>query len=286
MVASSFSSSSWLSREPPVAMAATLAVGLAGFTLPRLFRQTLELGVEYSSLLNECKLSELVLVTLSKLVVLVMAVDTLSNEPPYMIGLMLSRGLVLAEADVIVADLFLGLCLYFVRIRVSSDLEGGSLAFCNGTRWLLLPPLVALLRLLPLLNGTDDFGGSDPVDMFDVLLPFRMYWLLGNCCSLLLNSVVSRFDVELVKFGPGQLPRPGLDLTSFGSRGGSCSRLLFRLLLLLLLLFLSRLSKCFIEIPSVCDVPYNAVQDEYRCASKAHTWNSYEERFRNVFRRS
>lgn len=44
--------------------------------------QTLELGVEYSSLLNECKLSELVLLTLNKLVVFVMAVDTLNSEPP------------------------------------------------------------------------------------------------------------------------------------------------------------------------------------------------------------
>lgn len=92
-----------------------------------------------------------------------------------MIGLMLSRGLVLADAEVIVADLFLGLCLYFVRIKVSSDLDGGSLAFCNGTKWLLLPPLVALLRLLVLLNGTAGFGGSEPVDMLDVLLPLRMY---------------------------------------------------------------------------------------------------------------
>ena len=49
-------------------------------------------------------------------------------------GFMLSKGLVLADAEVIVADLFLGLCLYFVRIKVSSDLEGGSLLFCNGTR--------------------------------------------------------------------------------------------------------------------------------------------------------
>lgn len=171
-----------------------------------------------------------------------------------MMGFMLSKGLVLAEADVIVADLFLGLCLYFVRIKVSSDLEGGNLVFCNGTRWLLLPALVALLRLLALLMGREDFGGSEPVDTLEVLLPFRMYCPLGNCCSLLLNSVVSRFEEELDMLGPGQLPRPGLDLTNFGSRGGNWSKLLFRLLLLLLLLFLSRLSKCFIEIPT-CDEP-------------------------------
>lgn len=81
MVASSFSSSNWLSSAP-VAMAATLAVGFAGFPFPCAFIQTLELGVEYSSLLNECKLSELVLLTLSKLVVFVIAVDTLRSEPP------------------------------------------------------------------------------------------------------------------------------------------------------------------------------------------------------------
>lgn len=170
-----------------------------------------------------------------------------------MIGFMLSNGLVLADADVIVADLFLGLCLYFVRIKVSSDLDGGSLVFCNGTRWLLLPALAVLLRLLVLLMGTEDFGSSEPVDTFEVLLPLRIYWPLGNCCSLLLNSVVSRFEEELDTLGPGQLPRPGLDFTSFGSRGGNCSKLLFRLLLLLLLLFRSRLSKCFMEIPTVCD---------------------------------
>lgn len=64
-------------------MAATLAVGLLDlFFASPLFMQTLELGVEYSSLLNECKLSELVLLTLNKLVVFVMAVDTLNSEPP------------------------------------------------------------------------------------------------------------------------------------------------------------------------------------------------------------
>lgn len=171
-----------------------------------------------------------------------------------MIGFMLSKGLVLAEADVIVADLFLGLCLYFVRISVFSDLDGGNLVFCNGARWWLLPELVALLRLLVLLIGTEDLGGSEPVDTLDVLLPLRMYWPLGNCCSLLLNSLFNRLEEELATLGPGQLPRPGLDLTSFGSRGGSCKRLLFRLLLLLqLFLFLSRLSKCFMDIPAVCD---------------------------------
>lgn len=51
-----------------------------------------------------------------------------------MIGLMLSNGLVLADAEVIVADRFRGLCLYLVRISVSSDFEGGSRVFCSGTR--------------------------------------------------------------------------------------------------------------------------------------------------------
>lgn len=51
-----------------------------------------------------------------------------------MIGLMLSNGLVLAEAEVTVADRFRGLCLYLVRINVSSDLEGGRRVFCSGIR--------------------------------------------------------------------------------------------------------------------------------------------------------
>lgn len=51
-----------------------------------------------------------------------------------MIGLILSKGLVLADADVIVAERFRGLCLYLARIKVSSDLEGGNLTFCRGTR--------------------------------------------------------------------------------------------------------------------------------------------------------
>lgn len=108
-----------------------------------------------------------------------------------------------------------------------------------------------MLRLLPLLIGAHDFCGSEPADTFDVLLPLRMYCPLGSCCSLLLNSVVRRLDDELDKFGPGQLPRPGLDLTSLGSLGGSCSRLRFKLLLLFL--FLSRLSRCFMHMPTVCD---------------------------------
>lgn len=84
IVASSFSSSNWLSNEPVVAVAATVAVGLVDllFACP-LLMQTLELGVEYSSLLSECKLSELVLLlTLNRLVVFVIAVDTLKSEPP------------------------------------------------------------------------------------------------------------------------------------------------------------------------------------------------------------
>ena len=83
IVASSFSFSNWLSNEP-VAVAATLAVGLVDllFAWP-LLMHTLELGVEYSSLLSECKLSELVLLlTLNRLVVFVIAVDTLNSEPP------------------------------------------------------------------------------------------------------------------------------------------------------------------------------------------------------------
>lgn len=82
IAASSFSSSR-LSVET-VAIAATLAVGLDVLTLigwPA-FKQTLEFDAEYSSLLNECKLSEFVLLTLSKLVVFVIAVETLNNEPP------------------------------------------------------------------------------------------------------------------------------------------------------------------------------------------------------------
>lgn len=84
IVASSFSSSSCVSCDP-VAIAATLAVGLDVFTLiawPGFRTQTLEFGVVYSSLLSECRLSELVLLTLSMLVVFVIAVETLSNEPP------------------------------------------------------------------------------------------------------------------------------------------------------------------------------------------------------------
>lgn len=168
---------------------------------------------------------------------------------------MLISGLVLADAEVvIVAERFRGLCLYLVRIRVSSDLEGGSRVFCSGIRRLVLP-VVRLLRLLLLLIGThNDFCGSDVVDTFEILLPLRTYCSLGSCCSLLLNSVVRRFEVELDRFGPGQLPRPGLDLTSLGSLGGNCNKLRFRLLLLLaLFLFLSKLSKCFIDIPTVCD---------------------------------
>lgn len=117
----------------------------------------------------------------------------------------------------------------------------------------MLLVVVRLLRLLLLLIGAHDFCGSEPVDMFDVLLPLRTYWPLGSCCSLLLNSVVRRFDDELDKFGPGQLPRPGLDFTSLGSLGGSCRRLRFKLLLLLLFLFLSRLSRCFMYTPTVWD---------------------------------
>lgn len=256
IVASSFSSSSCLSCEP-VAIAATLAVGLNVFSLtgwPVGFKQMLELGVVYSSLLKECKLSELVLLTLSRLVVFVIAVDTLKSEPPYIMGLILSNGLVLADADVSVTDRFRGLCLYLARNRVSSDLEGGSRVFCIGTKWLVLLVVVRLLRLLLLLIGAqDDFCCSEPVDALEVLLPLRTYCPLGSCCSLLLNSVVRRLEDELDRFGPGQLPRPGLDFTSLGSLDGNCSRLRFRLLLLLLFLFLSRLSRCFIDIPTVCN---------------------------------
>lgn len=141
IVASSFSSSSCASCDA-LAIAATLAVGLDVFTLTVPLAtvwlgcktQTLEFGVVYSSLLSECRLSEFVLLTLSILVVFVIAVETLSNEPPYMIGLMLSNGLVLADAEVIVADRFRGLCLYLVKISVSSDLEGGSRVFCSGIK--------------------------------------------------------------------------------------------------------------------------------------------------------
>lgn len=125
-----------------------------------------------------------------------------------------------------------------------------------------------VVRLLLLLIGAHDFCGSEPVDTFDVLLPLRTYCPLGSCCSLLLNSVVRRLDDEFDKLGPGQLPRPGLDLTSLGSLGGSCSRLRFRLLLLLLLLFLflSRLSRCFMQMPTVCDaacvVEYRLMRNE------------------------
>lgn len=134
IVASSFSSSC-VSCEA-VAIAATLAVGLDVLTLTwPAFKQTLEFGVVYSSLLNECRLSEFVLlVTLSRLVVFVIAGETLNSEPPYIMGFMLSNGLVLADADVIVADRFRGLCLYLARISVSSDLDGGSRVFCSGIR--------------------------------------------------------------------------------------------------------------------------------------------------------
>jgi len=173
-----------------------------------------------------------------------------------MMGLILNNGLVLADADVIVADRFRGLCLYLARIKVSSDLEGGSRVFCSGTKWLLLLVVVRLL-LLP-IGAQDDFSCSEPVDTLEVLLPLRTYCPLGSCCSLLLNSVVRRLEGAFDRFGPGQLPRPGLDLTSLGSLDGNCNRLLFRLLLLLLFLFLSRLSRCFINTPTVC----NAVCEE------------------------
>lgn len=134
IVASSFSSSK---LSVGAAIAATLAVGLDVFTFtpgwPG-FIQTLEFVAEYSSLLSECRLSEFVLLTLSRLVVFVIAVETLNNEPLYMMGLILSSGLLVADADVIVAERFRGLCLYLARIKVSSDLEGGNLTFCSGTR--------------------------------------------------------------------------------------------------------------------------------------------------------
>lgn len=138
IVASSFSSSRLSCGT--VAIAATLAVGLDVliFTGRLGFRHTLEFVAELSSLLNECRLSEFVLLTdtLSRLVVfaVVIAVETLNSEPPYMMGLMLISGLVLADAEVIVAERFRGLCLYWARIRVSSDLEGGSRVFCNGIK--------------------------------------------------------------------------------------------------------------------------------------------------------
>jgi len=169
-------------------------------------------------------------------------------------GLILNNGLVLADADVIVADRFRGLCLYLARIKVSSDFEGGSRVFCSGTKWLLLLVVVRLLRLLLLpIGAQDDFSCSEPVDTLEVLLPLRTYCPLGNCCSLLLNSVVRRLEGAFDRFGPGQLPRPGLDLTSLGSLDGNCNRLLFKLLLLLLFLFLSKLSRCFINTPTVCN---------------------------------
>lgn len=120
--------------------------------------------------------------------------------------------------------------------------------------------VVRLLRLLLLLIGAhNDFCGSEVVDVFEVLLPLRTYCPLGNCCSLLLNSVVRRLEDDFDRLGPGQLPRPGLDFTSLGSLGGNCNKLRFKLLLLLLFLFLSRLSRCFIDIPTVCDATYEKV---------------------------
>lgn len=85
IVASSFSPSSSCVSCDAVAIAATLAVGLDVFTLTvcaGFMTHTLEFGVVYSSLLSECRLSELVLLTLSILVVFVIAVETLSIEPP------------------------------------------------------------------------------------------------------------------------------------------------------------------------------------------------------------
>lgn len=82
IVASSFSSSRL--SVGTAAIAATLAVGLDVLTLTGWlggFKQTLEFATEYSSLLSECRLSEFVLLTLSRLVVFVIAVETLNNEP-------------------------------------------------------------------------------------------------------------------------------------------------------------------------------------------------------------
>ena len=181
-----------------------------------------------------------------------------------MIGLILSNGLVLADADVIVAERFRGLCLYLAKINVSSDLEGGNLIFCSGTRWFVL---LVVVRLLLLIGAHKDFCGSKVVDVFEVLLPLSTYCPLGNCCSLLLNSVIRRLEDDFDRLGPGQLPRPGLDFTSLGSLGGNCNKLRFKLLLLFL--FLSKLSRCFIDMPTVCvaicgKVSINESQIQYK----------------------
>ncbi|KAL0130199.1 hypothetical protein PUN28_002052 [Cardiocondyla obscurior] len=77
IVASSFSSSRL--SVGAVAIAATLAVGLDVLILIPgwlAFKQTFEFVAEYSSLLSECRLSEFVLLTLSRLVVFVIAIGT------------------------------------------------------------------------------------------------------------------------------------------------------------------------------------------------------------------